>query len=70
MHGLKKAGMTRRANDGDSPYKLAAASGHKTLAMVQLYTKAFDRKKLLKGKSVTRLLLTRQPHYTNQVLSC
>jgi integrase len=49
LHGLKKAGMTRRANAGDSAHKLMAASGHKTLAMVQRYTEAFDQKKLLKG---------------------
>jgi integrase len=45
MHGLKKAGMTRRANAGDSTRKLMARSGHKSSAMVDLYTKAFDKKK-------------------------
>jgi integrase len=49
MHGLKKAGMARHANAGDSTHKLMALSGHKTLSMVQLYTRAFDKKKLLKG---------------------
>jgi hypothetical protein len=41
--------MARHANAGDSTHKLMALSGHKTLSMVQLYTRAFDKKKLLKG---------------------
>jgi integrase len=38
MHGLKKASMTRLAFDGCSPHELMSISGHRTLAMVQLYT--------------------------------
>jgi integrase len=46
LHGLKKAGMSRDASDGFSTHELMAKSGHKTLAMVELYTKAANDKKL------------------------
>jgi integrase len=45
-HGLKKAGMSRDASDGFTTHELRAKSGHRTLAMVELYTKDADDKKL------------------------
>jgi integrase len=46
LHGLKKASMTRMANDGGTTHELAAFSGHKTLSQVELYTRDADRKRL------------------------
>ena len=46
LHGLKKGGMRRLAEAGNTTHELMAVSGHKTLAMVQHYTEAADRLKL------------------------
>jgi integrase len=46
MHGLKKGGMRRLAEDGATAHELMAISGHKTLSEVQRYTADADRKKL------------------------
>ncbi len=46
LHGLKKGGMRRIAEKGASTHELQSVSGHKTLAMIQHYTDAVDRKKL------------------------
>jgi integrase len=39
LHGLKKAGLTRLADDGATTHELMAVSGHKTLAEVERYTR-------------------------------
>jgi integrase len=46
LHGLKKGGMRRLADDGNTAHELMAISGHKTLSEVQRYTSAADRKRL------------------------
>jgi integrase len=46
LHGLKKAGMRRRAEAGNTAHELMAFSGHKTLTEVQRYTAAADKKAL------------------------
>ena len=46
LHGLKKAGLRTIAEKGASTHELQSISGHKTLAMIQHYTDAVDRKKL------------------------
>ena len=46
LHGLKKAGMRRRAEAGNTAHELMAFSGHKTLAEVQRYTETASKKKL------------------------
>jgi integrase len=46
LHGLKKGGLRRGAEKGLSTHELKSQSGHKTLAMIQHYTDAVDRKKL------------------------
>jgi integrase len=58
LHGLKKGGMRRLAEAGGTTHELMAVSGHKTLAEVQRYTDAANRKRLadrgmakLKGQS-------------------
>ena len=46
LHGLKKGGMRRLAEDGATAHELMAISGHKTLSEVQRYTADADRKRL------------------------
>jgi site-specific recombinase XerD len=46
LHGLKKGGMRRLAEAGNTTHELMAISGHKTLSEVQRYTDAADRKRL------------------------
>jgi integrase len=46
LHGLKKGGMRRRAEAGNTAHELMAFSGHKSISMVQKYTADFDKKKL------------------------
>jgi integrase len=46
LHGLKKAGMRRLAEDGGTTHELMAISGHKTLSEVQRYTKGANNRKL------------------------
>jgi hypothetical protein len=46
MHGLKKGGMRRRAEAGNTAHELMSFSGHKTLTEVQRYTSAADKKRL------------------------
>jgi integrase len=44
-HGLRKATARRLAEIGCTPHQIAAITGHATLAEVQRYTKAADRKR-------------------------
>jgi hypothetical protein len=46
MHGLKKGGMRRLAEYGNTTHELMAISGHRTLSEVQRYTDHADRKRL------------------------
>jgi integrase len=46
LHGLKKAGMRRLAEDGNTTHELMAQSGHKTLSEVERYTKGASQKTL------------------------
>jgi len=46
LHGLKKGGMRRFAEDGATTHELMAMSGHKTLSEVQRYTDEIDREHL------------------------
>lgn len=45
-HGLRKATARRLADLGCTAHQIAAVTGHSTLAEVQRYTKAADRKRL------------------------
>ena len=45
-HGLRKAGMRRKAEAGKSEKQIAAMSGHKSLREVQRYTEAADQRRL------------------------
>ena len=46
LHGLKKGGMRRLAEAGNTTHELMAISGHRTLSEVQRYTEDADRKRL------------------------
>jgi integrase len=46
LHGLKKGGMRRGAEDQLTTHELMARSGHRTLAEVQRYTDAANKKRL------------------------
>jgi integrase len=48
-HGLRKAAARRLAEIGCSAHEIAAITGHATLAEVQRYTRAADRKRLAKS---------------------
>jgi integrase len=55
LHGLKKGGMRRLAEDGATTHELMAISGHKTLSEVERYTKDADRKRLATSGMAKRL---------------
>ena len=66
MHGLKKGGMRRDAEDGFTAHELMAKSGHKTLSEVQRYTKAVDNQRLVdSGHAKRRGRTKREDDYTN-----
>jgi len=46
MHGLKKGGLRRLAEAHATTHELLSVSGHRTLAMLQVYTEVVDRKKM------------------------
>ncbi|APT60113.1 hypothetical protein RGI145_22345 [Roseomonas gilardii] len=49
VHGLRKAAAARLADAGCSPHEIAAITGHKTLSMVELYTRSADQEKLARA---------------------
>ena len=54
LHGLKKSGMRRLAEVGNTTHELMAISGHKTLTEVQRYTDDADRKRLAESGMAKR----------------
>jgi integrase len=48
-HGLRKACATRLADAGCSVHEIAAVTGHKKLADLEVYTRAADQKRLAKA---------------------
>jgi integrase len=54
LHGLKKAGMRRAAEDGGTAHELMAFSGHRTLSEVQRYTKGANNRKLADSLTAKR----------------
>lgn len=46
IHGLRKLAATRLAEAGCTAHEIASVTGHKTIAMVQHYTKAADQRRL------------------------
>jgi hypothetical protein len=68
LHGLKKAGMRRLAEDGATAHELMAISGHRTLTEVQRYTADADRKLLAdRGMAKKRRGSEEEHDYTNPV---
>ena len=45
VHGLRKSASNRLAEAGCTPNEIAAITGHKTLAMVELYTRQADQRR-------------------------
>jgi integrase len=54
LHGLKKGGMRRLAEAGNTAHELMAISGHKTLSEVQRYTEAANQEKLAQSGMAKR----------------
>lgn len=46
VHGLRKLMAARLANEGASTHEIAAVTGHKTIALVQLYTASADQQRM------------------------
>lgn len=46
VHGLRKMFAASLADNGATTHEIAANTGHKTLAMIQLYTRSADQRKL------------------------
>lgn len=46
VHGLRKLAAAELANAGCSPHEIAAITGHRTLGMVELYTRSVDQERL------------------------
>jgi integrase len=66
MHGLKKGGMRRLAEAGNTAHELMAISGHKTLTEVQRYTIDADKKRLAEsGMAKMRERTKSDDTYTN-----
>lgn len=60
IHGLRKLAAVRLAQAGCSTHEIAAITGHKTLAMVQMYTEAADQVNL-SDAAVVKLLDVNRP---------
>ena len=67
LHGLKKGGMRRFAEDGATTHELMALSGHRTRIASGLPIKRWRRS--VWTRAGTLMLQTRQPLYTNKPLS-
>jgi integrase len=66
LHGLKKGGMRRRAEAGNTPHELMAFSGHRTISQVQHYTEAADKRRLAdSGAAKMRERTKGDDNYTN-----
>ena len=67
FHGLRKAAMTRLAEAGCSTHEIAAISGHRSLKLVEYYTRAADQGRLAR-EAMTRVStiskLERRPNKT------
>jgi integrase len=65
LHGLKKAGMRRLAEAGNTAHELMAISGHKTLTEVQRYTADANRKVLADSGMAKKQGQTANTNVTN-----
>ncbi len=58
VHGLRKLAATAIADAGGTTHEIAAVTGHRTLAMVQHYTRSADQERLA-GAAIVRLSAVR-----------
>lgn len=58
IHGLRKLAATRLAEAGCTLHEIAAITGHQSLGMLQLYTKAVDQERA--AEAATRKMADRQ----------
>lgn len=61
VHGMRKLAATRLAQAGCSAHEIASITGHKSLAMVQLYTESVEQERMAKvavSKLTTKALTT------------
>ncbi|HEX3587817.1 MAG TPA: tyrosine-type recombinase/integrase [Candidatus Angelobacter sp.] len=68
VHGLRKLAATSLADAGCTPHEIAAVTGHRTLAMVALYTRGADQERLASAAIVR--LQTRDKLRENRKLPC
>lgn len=59
IHGLRKLAATELADAGCSPHEIASITGHRTLQMIELYTKSADQERLANA-AVIRLAASRK----------
>jgi hypothetical protein len=65
LHGLKKGGMRRRAEAGNTAHELMAFSGHRTLTDVQRYTVDANKKRLADSGAAKMQAQSENTDYTN-----
>jgi integrase len=65
LHGLKKGGMRRRAEAGNTPHELMAFSGHRSLSEIQRYTEAANKKRLADSGAAKMRALNENADVTN-----
>ena len=49
VHGMRKLFAASMADNGATPHEIGALTGHRTLNMIQLYTRSADQRKLSEG---------------------
>lgn len=54
VHGLRKLAATALADAGCTPHEIAAITGHRTLSMVELYTRSADQERLA-GAAIAKI---------------
>lgn len=52
VHGLRKLAATSLADAGCTPHEIAAITGHRTLAMIEYYTRTADQERLARSAVV------------------
>lgn len=65
IHGLRKLAASRLAEAGCTAHEIAAVTGHRTLAMVQHYTRSASQQKLA-AAAVVRLQIANEQKPTNR----
>ena len=66
FHGLRHTALTQAAGAGDTVHELAAFGGHRSLKMLERYTKRFDRARLMRDAMVCKLAGNEMPTNTRR----